>query len=66
VFLIINQRLNTPQLLEIIQNLKGELVGADIVEYNPERDSFGIAGMVAAIFLKEMASKMLEKKNNLV
>ncbi len=51
--------LSTREVLKIIHRLGGELVGADIVEYNPERDPQGITGMVAAKFLKEILGRML-------
>ena len=54
--------MSTRQLLEIIQNLKGNIVGADIVEFNPERDINGMTGMVAAKLLKELIGKMLENQ----
>jgi agmatinase len=53
--------LSTRQVLGIIQNLKGRLVGADLVEYNPERDPQGITAMVAAKLLKEMIGKMMDE-----
>jgi arginase family enzyme len=46
-------------VLGIIQQLPNEIVGADIVEYNPTRDINGMTGMVAAKILKEVAGKML-------
>jgi agmatinase len=52
--------LSTRQVLDIIQNLKGQLVGADIVEYNPLRDPQGMTAMVAAKLLKELISKMMQ------
>ena len=54
--------MSTRDVLNIIQNLKGNLVGADIVEYNPERDVQGITGMVAAKLLKELIGRMFEEK----
>ncbi|THB73903.1 MAG: agmatinase [Desulfobulbaceae bacterium] len=51
--------LSTRAVLEIIQGLKGVVVGADIVEYNPDRDNNGVTGMVAAKLLKELLAKML-------
>ena len=51
--------MSTREILEIIQNLKGELVGADIVELNPERDIDGVTAMVAAKLLKEVTSRMV-------
>ena len=53
--------LSTREVLHIIQNLQGNLVGADIVEYNPDRDPLGITGMVAAKLLKEILGRMLAR-----
>ena len=53
--------MSTRRLLGIIQNLKGKLVGADIVEYNPKRDPQGITAMVAAKLLKEIIARMLQE-----
>jgi agmatinase len=50
----------TRQVLSIIQNLNGKLVGADIVELNPARDINGMAASVAAKFLKELLGNLLE------
>jgi agmatinase len=52
--------LTTRQLIRFIQQLKGQVVGADIVELNPSRDPLGITSMVAAKMIKEIASRMLE------
>lgn len=46
-------------VLGIIQNFEGQLVGADIVEYNPTRDFNGITGMVCGKFLKEIIARMI-------
>jgi agmatinase len=43
--------MSTREVLGIIRNFKGRLVGADIVEYNPERDLHGMTGMVAGKLL---------------
>lgn len=51
--------MSTREALTIIQNLKGQLVGADIVEFNPKRDPQGITAMVASKLLKEILAKML-------
>ena len=56
--------ISTREVLGIVQNISGNLVGADIVEYNPERDPQGITGMVAAKLLKEIIGRILEDKNN--
>lgn len=51
--------LSTRQLLSLIQSLQGNLVGADIVEFNPTRDQNGVTGMVAAKLLKEILGRMM-------
>lgn len=51
--------MSTRQVIDTIQKLDGKLVGADIVELNPERDIQGVTGMVAAKFLKEIIAHML-------
>jgi agmatinase len=56
--------MSTRDVLEMIQELKGEVVGADIVEYNPERDWLGMTGMVAAKLLKEILGRMLAGSGN--
>ena len=50
---------STRQVVDMIGALKGEVVGADIVELNPRRDPVGITEMAAAKILKELAAKML-------
>jgi arginase len=39
--------------------IRGEVVGADLVEYNPVRDRDGMTAMVAAKILKEILGKMI-------
>ncbi|MBN2146459.1 MAG: agmatinase [Anaerolineales bacterium] len=51
--------MTTRQVLEIIQRLPPTLVGADIVEYNPQRDLHDVTAMVAAKLLKEIIAHML-------
>jgi arginase len=51
--------LSTRQALNVIQRLKADVVGADIVEFNPRMDSTGVTSMVCAKLLKEIAAKML-------
>jgi len=53
--------MSTREVLGIIRNFKGRLVGADIVEYNPERDIHGMTGMVAGKILKEIIGRMLRE-----
>jgi arginase len=47
------------EVLGILRRLPGPVVGADIVELNPTRDSHGRTAMVAAKFLKELAGVLL-------
>ncbi len=51
---------STRDLIQIIQNLKCEVVGADIVELNPKYDFQNITAMAAAKLLKEIISVMLK------
>ncbi|MCP4339861.1 MAG: hypothetical protein GY799_13460 [Desulfobulbaceae bacterium] len=51
--------MTTREVMNSIQKITGQLVGADIVEYNPAHDPQGITGMVAAMRLKEILGKML-------
>ena len=51
--------MNTRELIGVIQNLKANIVGADIVELNPRTDRRGVTAMVAAKLLKELMAKML-------
>ena len=52
--------LTTRQAIALIQSFEApQLVGADIVEYNPARDPLGITAMAAAKLLKEIAARML-------
>jgi agmatinase len=52
--------LSTRQAIDLIQGLKGKVVGADIVEFNPRMDPLHITGTVCAKILKEIAARMLE------
>lgn len=52
--------LTTRQAIELIQRLKGKVVGADIVEFNPRMDPLHVTGTVCAKILKEIAARMLE------
>ncbi len=51
--------MTTREVLNLILEIEVPLVGADIVEYNPQRDIGGITAAVAARFVKEIAGKML-------
>lgn len=52
---------STRQVLSIIQNLNCNVVGADIVEYNPSRDIHGMTAMVAAKIMKEIMDQMIRR-----
>jgi agmatinase len=52
--------MTTRELIKIIQSITVPVVGADIVEYNPMRDTNYMTAMVAYKLFKELASKMLE------
>jgi arginase len=52
--------LSTRQAIDLIQRLKGRVVGADIVEFNPRMDPLHITGTVCAKLFKEIAAKILE------
>ena len=52
--------MSTRQAIDLIQRLKGRVVGADIVEFNPRMDPLHVTGTVCAKLLKEIAARMLE------
>ena len=51
--------LSTREVLRLLHGLRVPLVGADIVEFNPERDLVGMTAMVAAKFVKEIVAAIL-------
>jgi len=51
--------MTTRELLQIIQNIPVEIIGADIVEYNPVRDVHNMTAMVAYKLMKELMAKMI-------
>jgi arginase len=51
--------LSVREVLSIIQDARGTLVGADVVEYNPGQDLGGVTATVAAKIVKEIASRIL-------
>jgi agmatinase len=53
--------LSTRQVLNILQQVKGNLAGADIVELNPLRDLQDMTAMVAAKFFKELLARLLDQ-----
>jgi len=53
--------LSTRELLGVLQTMRvpGGVVGADVVELNPDRDVDGVSAMVAGKIVKELAELML-------
>jgi len=54
--------LSTRQAIDIIQRLRGKVVGADIVEFNPRMDPLHVTGTVCAKLLKEIAAKIVSQQ----
>ncbi len=54
--------LSTRDVLDIIHSLPCPLVGADIVELNPDCDVNGVTAMVAAKLLKEIVAGMISTR----
>ena len=52
--------MTTRQVIDIIHKVKGKIIGADIVEYNPARDIGSMTSMVAAKLLKEIIARVHE------
>jgi len=52
--------LSTRDVLNIIQNIEGTIIGADLVEYNPNRDFSDITSVAAAKLMKELIARLLE------
>ncbi|WP_422351409.1 agmatinase [Flagellimonas sp.] len=51
--------LSTRQTIELIQDIRVPLVGADIVEYNPTRDINDMTVMVCGKLFREIVAKMM-------
>jgi arginase len=51
--------LSPRDVITVLQSLTGPIVGADIVELNPGRDSLDITAPLAAKLVKEIAARML-------
>ncbi len=49
----------TRQVIDALLSLQAQVVGADIVEFNPRRDVLGLTQDVCAKLVKEIAAKML-------
>jgi arginase family enzyme len=52
--------LSVRQLLDLLFQLPGPVVGADVVEYLPQRDVGDVTAVVAAKLARELAGLMLE------
>jgi arginase family enzyme len=50
---------STRDVIQIVQQVNAPILGADVVELNPDRDPSGITSMVAAKLLKEILARML-------
>ena len=55
--------LTVREVLNVVHQLDGPIVGADIVELNPHRDPGGLTAVVAAKLVKEVAARMIETWN---
>jgi arginase family enzyme len=53
--------LSSRDVISIIQSLRSNVVGCDIVEYNPQRDAGQITGAAVVKILKECLGKLLEE-----
>jgi arginase len=54
--------LSTRQALDVIARVTAPVVGADVVEFNPQMDPSGVTAAVCAKLVKELAGKMLEAR----
>jgi arginase len=50
--------LSVRDVLTLVQQCGGTLIGADLVEYNPRKDLAGLTAVVAAKIVKEIAGRM--------
>lgn len=51
--------LSTRQVISMIHALKAQIVGMDVVELNPDRDTSGITAAVAVKIIKEVVGKII-------
>ena len=51
--------LTSRQVINLIQSIDTEIIGADIVEYNPNRDFQNMTAFLAAKMMKEILGKMM-------
>jgi arginase len=50
--------LSVRDVLGLVRSIAGPVVGADVVEYNPDRDVDGVTAAVAAKFAREFAARV--------
>ena len=51
--------LSSRQVIDLIQKINAPVIGADIVEYNPNRDHQQMTAFLAAKMMKEILAKMM-------
>ncbi len=51
--------LTSRQVIDLIQNVDAEIIGADIVEYNPDKDFHNMTAYLAAKMMKEIMARMV-------
>lgn len=51
--------LSVRDVLTLVQDAEGTVVGGDVVEYNPRQDLGGMTATVAAKIVKELAGRMV-------
>jgi len=51
--------LTVREVLTMIHQLAGPIIGADVVEYNPSQDIGGVTAAVAARITRELAGQMM-------
>jgi arginase len=54
--------LSTRQAIDILHSLKGNIVGLDVVEVNPERDPMGITAAAAVKIVMEIIGKIVASR----
>ena len=52
--------LSTRNIINIIHSLKGQVIGGDIVEYNPDKDINDITATTGAKLMKELIGKIMK------
>ena len=56
--------LSTRQALNLLHDLKGNIVGLDVVEVNPDRDPAGITAAAAVKIIMEVMGKIVASRKN--